>query len=81
MYKGIIYTHIYEGHTLSPLFSSPSPNFLHPPSHEPSPLHDPLQGSKYPTQTHSLPGNQFNVLDKPGYYDDGGVGDLQVSAR
>ena len=26
----------------------------------------------------SLPGTQFNVLDKPGYYDDGGVGDLQL---
>ncbi|GMH80763.1 hypothetical protein TrLO_g15069 [Triparma laevis f. longispina] len=35
-------------------------------------------GSKYPSQTQSLPGSQFNVLDKPGYYDDGGVGDLQL---
>ncbi|GMH83898.1 hypothetical protein TL16_g09751 [Triparma laevis f. inornata] len=37
-------------------------------------------GSKYPSQTQSLPGSQFNVLDKPGYYDDGGAKSLVCSA-
>ncbi|GMH89366.1 hypothetical protein TrVE_jg1749 [Triparma verrucosa] len=35
-------------------------------------------GSKVPSSTQSLPGTQFNVLDQPGFYDDGGVGDLQL---